>query len=84
MGYLDGYLVPVPNANKDVYRAMAEKAMEAGTGARALRMILEDHLRDLMFEVPTNPEIVEILIERETITEHREPIIKKGYRKEIA
>lgn len=27
MSYIDGFLVPVPNANKDAYRAMAEKSL---------------------------------------------------------
>lgn len=27
MSYIDGFLVPVPNVNKDAYRAMAEKSL---------------------------------------------------------
>lgn len=27
MSYIDGFLVPVPTANKDAYRAMAEKSL---------------------------------------------------------
>jgi ATP-dependent Clp protease ATP-binding subunit ClpX len=48
-------------------KAIAHKAHEAGTGARALRMILENAMRDLMFEVPTNPSIREIVVEESTI-----------------
>lgn len=55
--------------------AAAKKAKEAGTGARALRMILENILRDLMFEVPSDPTIAEIHIEEETITKNLSPII---------
>lgn len=55
--------------------AIAQKAFDAGTGARALRMILENTMRDLMFEVPTDPTIREILIEKETITNSAPPKI---------
>ncbi|HEX2583399.1 MAG TPA: ATP-dependent Clp protease ATP-binding subunit ClpX, partial [Chlamydiales bacterium] len=40
---------------EDALLAMAKKAKETGTGARALRMIAENLLRDLMFEVPSDP-----------------------------
>lgn len=55
--------------------AAAKKAKDAGTGARALRMILENLLRDLMFEVPSDPSIAEIHIEEETITKNKSPVI---------
>ena len=57
--------------------AIADKAKETGTGARALRMIVENLLRKLMFEVPSDPTIKEILIEKETVTKNKKPIIKK-------
>jgi ATP-dependent Clp protease ATP-binding subunit ClpX len=53
--------------------AMAKKAKDTGTGARALRMIAESLLRDLMFEVPSDPAIQEILIDKESITEGSPP-----------
>jgi len=61
--------------SKGALFAAAKKAKEAGTGARALRMILENLLRDLMFEVPSDPTIAEIHIEEETITKNTPPII---------
>lgn len=57
--------------------AIAQKAKEAGTGARALRMILEGLMCDLMFEVPSDDTISEIIIEKETVTDKRIPIIKR-------
>jgi ATP-dependent Clp protease ATP-binding subunit ClpX len=51
----------------DALEAMAVKAKEAGTGARALRMIVENRLIDLMYEVPSDPEVSEITIEKECI-----------------
>ena len=54
-------------------RAMAEKAKETGTGARALRMIAESILRDLMFEVPSDPTIKEVIIDRDCVVDHAPP-----------
>lgn len=51
----------------DALKAMAKKAKESGTGARALRMIAEALLQELMFEVPSDPGIREIVIEKETV-----------------
>lgn len=61
----------------DALEAIAKKAMEAGTGARALRLILENLMRELMFEVPSDPTISEILIEKETVLDKKPPIIKR-------
>lgn len=55
--------------------AMAEKAKETGTGARALRMIAENVLRDLMFEVPSDTTIREIIVNKECIQSGAPPAI---------
>jgi ATP-dependent Clp protease ATP-binding subunit ClpX len=65
------------HVSHDALHAIAEKAFEAGTGARALRMILENIMRDLMFEIPSDPTIKEVYIEKETVMENRQPIIKR-------
>jgi len=44
-------------------RGIARAAVKAGTGARALKKIVEDLLRDLMYEVPSDPTISEIVVE---------------------
>lgn len=48
----------------EALRAMAIKAKATGTGARALRMIVENILLDLMYEVPSDPTIKEIIVEK--------------------
>ncbi|MBN4066835.1 ATP-dependent Clp protease ATP-binding subunit ClpX, partial [Simkania negevensis] len=58
----------------EAMEAIAEQAIEAGTGARALRMILENLLRDLMFEVPTDETVTEVIIEEETVRNDAPPI----------
>ncbi len=65
-------------------QAVADKAIKAGTGARALRMILENVMRDLMFEVPTDPDISEVLVEAECITNSKPPIVKRNPDEKIA
>lgn len=58
---------------QEALQAMGQKAKDTGTGARALRMIAESILRDLMFDVPSDPSIKEILVEKECITEGLPP-----------
>jgi ATP-dependent Clp protease ATP-binding subunit ClpX len=53
--------------------AMAKKAKDTGTGARALRMIAEAILKDLMFEIPSDPTIREIVIDKDCITDNAPP-----------
>lgn len=65
----------------EALQAIAQKAIEAGTGARALRLILENLMRELMFEVPSDDTISEILVEKETITEKKQPVVKRTDRK---
>jgi len=63
---------------EEALHAMAHKAKETGTGARALRMITEGVLRDLMFEVPSDPAIKEIVIDKECIVDNKPPkVIRK-------
>ena len=62
---------------KEALRAMAEKAKETGTGARALRMIVESLLLDTMYEIPSDPTIKEVIIEKECITTKAPPILKR-------
>ncbi|MBF8263145.1 MAG: clpX [Parachlamydiales bacterium] len=61
--------------SEEALLAMAQKAKDTGTGARALRMIAENMLRDLMFEVPSDPSIREIYVEKECITGNQTPRI---------
>lgn len=60
---------------REALEAIAQKAKETGTGARALRMIVETTLRDLMFEVPSDPTIKEIVIEKASIVDGVSPRI---------
>lgn len=69
---------------EEALQAIAQKGIEAGTGARALRMILEKLMRELMFDVPSDPTISEILIEKDTVLGLQAPLIKRSEKKKIA
>lgn len=47
--------------------AIAAKALEKKTGARALRAILEEYMLDIMYEIPKDDSIGEVIITREYI-----------------
>lgn len=61
----------------EAIEAIAQKAIHAGTGARALRLILENLMRELMYEIPSDDTIAEVLIEAETVNGISEPVIKR-------
>ena len=52
---------------------MVDKAITRKTGARGLRSIMEDTMRDIMFEIPSKPSIVKCTITKETVEEGKEP-----------
>jgi len=43
-------------------RAVAQKALKRGTGARGLRAIVEEILTDVMFDLPTREDVVEVKV----------------------
>jgi len=51
----------------DAVEAIADLALERGTGARGLRAIVEETLLDVMFEVPSRSEIAEVVVNAEAI-----------------
>ena len=60
---------------QDALEAIVDKAIERKTGARGLRSIIEDIMRDIMFEIPSNPKIERCVITKETVLEGKEPKI---------
>jgi ATP-dependent Clp protease ATP-binding subunit ClpX len=65
----------------DAIDAIADKAIEAGTGARALRMILEDILRDLMFDVPSDTSITKVVVDKDVVKGTKLPHIERDQEK---
>ena len=59
--------------NQDALEAIVDKAIERKTGARGLRSIIEDIMRDIMFEVPSTPNISKCIITKETVLDKKAP-----------
>lgn len=64
--------------SKDGISAIAEKALELKTGARALRSIMENLMLDLMYELPQDPTIEEVTINRAVVEGRGKPKIKRS------
>jgi ATP-dependent Clp protease ATP-binding subunit ClpX len=56
-------------------RAIAREAVQRKTGARGLRAILEGIMLDVMFEVPSEPDIKEVVISEDTVVRREKPLI---------
>lgn len=59
----------------EALRAVAERAVKRGTGARGLRAILEGPMTSIMFDLPTRDDVREVVITKECITEERPPLV---------
>lgn len=51
----------------EALEAIVDKAIERKTGARGLRSIMEETMRDVMYDIPSNPKIVKCTITKETV-----------------
>lgn len=61
--------------NHDALEAIVDKALERKTGARGLRSIIEEIMRDIMFEVPSTQNIEKCIITKETVLDKKSPEI---------
>lgn len=55
--------------------AIAKKALGRGTGARALKSVMEEVMIDLMFELPSIQNVKEVLITRDAVEGREKPVI---------
>ncbi|EFV21428.1 ATP-dependent Clp protease [Anaerostipes caccae] len=62
--------------DESALEAIAEKALEKKTGARALRAIIEKFMLDIMFEIPKDDTIGRVIINRDYILNHGTPVIE--------
>ncbi len=69
---------------EDAIQAVAQEAVRRDTGARGLRAILEDIMLDVMYEIPSQTEVAEVVINREGVMERRRPILLYKKRAESA
>jgi ATP-dependent Clp protease ATP-binding subunit ClpX len=69
---------------KDALRALAAQAVTKGTGARALRSMLERVMLDIMYDVPSREDIAEVTINRAVVEGKKLPLIRKKQDKDAA
>lgn len=71
--------------DKESLEGIAKEAIKRNTGARGLRAIIEDIMREIMYEVPSREEVEKVIIHKETL-ENKIPeyiIAKNGKREAI-
>ena len=57
----------------EALRAVAEKTLKRNTGARGLRAVMEELLTELMFEIPSDPTIAKVVIDRPCVEAGAKP-----------
>ncbi|SVA66646.1 uncharacterized protein METZ01_LOCUS119500 [marine metagenome] len=60
---------------ENAIRAIAEKAIAHKTGARGLRSVLEEHMLDIMFELPSRDDVEEVVVNEEVIKNSEAPLL---------
>jgi len=72
------------NLTKDALKALASEAVKKGTGARALRAMLERIMLDIMYDAPGRDDIAEVTVNRAVVEGKRTPLIRKKQEKDAA
>ncbi len=69
---------------KDGLRALAAEAVLKGTGARALRSMIERIMLDVMYDVPSRDDVAAVTINRAVVEGKKAPIIRRKQDKDAA
>lgn len=59
----------------EALQAIARKAIKQQSGARGLRAILEGIMLDVMYEIPSKPDIKEVVINEEVVETNKKPLV---------
>ena len=68
----------------DALRELAAQALKKGTGARALRGLIEKLMLDLMYEAPDNGNVIHAKITRSVVLGESKPILRRKQDAEAA
>jgi ATP-dependent Clp protease ATP-binding subunit ClpX len=60
---------------EDAINAIADKAMERGTGARGLRAIIEEVLLNVMYDVPSRDDVAKVVVTGEVVVDNVNPTL---------
>jgi ATP-dependent Clp protease ATP-binding subunit ClpX len=61
----------------DAVKAIAQKAIELKTGARALRSIMENLMLEVMYELPQRDDVAEVVIDAAVVAGRRKPTLRR-------
>ena len=68
----------------DAIQELAARAREKGTGARALRAMVERLMRDVMFEIPGSDDIAGVTVNRAVVRGEAAPLVRRKERQAAA
>src|SRR5579859_3138259 len=63
----------------DALKELASQAIRKGTGARALRSLLEKLMLDVMYDVPSSEDIIQINITQPVVTGESKPLVRRKH-----
>jgi ATP-dependent Clp protease ATP-binding subunit ClpX len=66
----------------DAVKAIAAKAIELKTGARALRAIMENMMLEVMYELPQRDDVIEVVIDAGVVAGRRKPTLRTATKSE--
>ncbi len=78
--YLDGVELTF---SQDALEEIAEEALQRKTGARGLRAIIEKVMKQVMYEIPSRPEVAKCIVTRESVVGTEDPILKNEANQDI-
>ena len=62
--------------DKEALSAIAKQAIERNTGARGLRSIIEEHMTQIMYDIPSRDDVIEVRITKKCIEKGASPTLK--------
>ena len=69
---------------ENAIRAIAEKALDRKTGARGLRAVMEETMLDMMYELPSQKDIEEVVINEEVVANGEKPMMVYAKKKQAS
>lgn len=64
-------------------KAIARRALDRKTGARGLRGVIETSMLDIMYEIPSKPNVKEVIIDEDVINKKADPVVVLKTEEEI-
>jgi ATP-dependent Clp protease ATP-binding subunit ClpX len=62
----------------DAVKAIAQKAIDLKTGARALRAIMENIMLEVMYDLPQQDDVTEVVVDAAAVAGRRRPTMRRG------